>query len=259
MLPSEGCSRPQLVRALTALFFCLVILADTGCVEHALRKENRTPDYSELPRPLPPAREDGSVLRGRAASGSLLFLDQKARGVGDLVTVVVVERVSAQGSASTMTGKTSAIDATLSSDVGIANAVQGIFHWFFRLFGIAGLPTIAAGNQVNVLNSDTKTDFEGEGETEREGKFNAVVTCRIIAELEGNVFHLKGRRSLIVNHEKQILTVEGLVRRDDISVNNTVLSTALAEAQLGFDGFGVIDDKQRPSLMGRAIDWVYPF
>ena len=237
----------------------VVALAQTACVEHALRKENRTPDYSDLPRVEAQAPEDGSVLRGQSASGSLLFLDRKARGVGDLVTVIVMETMSAAGSAETRTGKSSGIDARASSDIGITDALQGAARWFFGIFGLTLPAPIATGQEVNILQSDTTTEFEGDGETIREGSISAVVTCRVIAELEGNVFHVKGRRSLIVNHEKQILTVEGLVRREDISINNTVPSTALAEAQLGFDGFGVIDDKQRPSLMGRLMDWAYPF
>lgn len=256
MLRSE---QDRLALFLCALMLSTLALAGTGCVEHALRKENRTPDYSELPRPAPRKPEDGSVLRGPSASGSLLFLDRKARGVGDLVTVIVMESMSAQGSANTTTDKTSKIDAKASSDIGWTQAMQGAARWFFGLLGVAAPGNIAAGNELNVLETETTTEFEGDGETTREGSISAVVTCRIIDELEGNVYHIRGKRSLIVNHEKQILTVEGLVRREDISINNTVSSTALAEAQLGFDGFGVLDDKQRPSVMGRVMDWVYPF
>ena len=77
--------------------------------------------------------------------------------------------------------------------------------------------------------------------------------------LPGNVFHIRGRRSLLVNHEEQFLTLEALVRQEDISINNTVSSVSLAEARLTVDGIGVIDDKQRPPLFARVIDWIYPF
>ncbi len=62
-----------------------------------------------------------------------------------------------------------------------------------------------------------------------------------------------------MNHEEQILTVEGLVRREDIGINNTVASAALAEAMFAFDGKGVVDDKQRPSVVARLMDWAFPF
>jgi flagellar L-ring protein precursor FlgH len=63
----------------------------------------------------------------------------------------------------------------------------------------------------------------------------------------------------LVNHELQLVTVEGLVRRQDIAIDNTVSSTQLADVRFTFDGVGVIDDKQRPPLVGRMLDWVLPF
>ncbi|MFQ5416755.1 MAG: flagellar basal body L-ring protein FlgH, partial [Myxococcota bacterium] len=89
-------------------------------------------------------------------------------------------------------------------------------------------------------------------------RFRAVVTCRVLNVLPGGVFHIRGRRSLLVNNEEQFLTVEGLVRKEDISINNTVASASLAEAQLGLDGFGVIGERQHPGWLARVLDWIYP-
>ena len=96
-------------------------------------------------------------------------------------------------------------------------------------------------------------------ETSRETRFRGTVTCQIIDVLPGGIFHVYGRREILVNHEIQLVTIEGLVRRHDIGLNNRVPSSQLANAKLTFDGIGVIDDKQRPSLLARAMDWLYPF
>ena len=93
----------------------------------------------------------------------------------------------------------------------------------------------------------------------RAGNFTSIVACRVVEVLPGGIFHIYGRREMIVNHELQLLTVEGLVRREDIGINNTVLSSALADARLTYDGIGVIDDKQRPPLLARWMDWLFPF
>jgi flagellar L-ring protein precursor FlgH len=71
--------------------------------------------------------------------------------------------------------------------------------------------------------------------------------------------HVRGRRYVVVNHEAQLISIEGLVRREDIGIDNKVASTALAEAQITYDGLGVLDDKQRPGLLARVLDWAYPF
>ena len=81
----------------------------------------------------------------------------------------------------------------------------------------------------------------------------------MLGVLPGGVFHIKGRRSLLVNREEQLLTLEALVRQDDIGIDNTVDSSVLAEARMRLDGIGVIDDKQGPGWMARVLDWVYPF
>lgn len=230
-----------------------------GCVEHAYMEKNRPGDYEAEPRPEPPPASAGAIWQGDTASGSFLFFDRKARAVGDLVTVFVVEDVSAYGAANTKLGGTSSLDAGVSSDVGITNLLQKAANWFLGIFGAASAPILPDGTNVNVLSSNTNNNFDGDGQTSREGTFNAIVTCRIEQDLSGGIFHIRGRRSIIVNHEKQVLTVEGLVRREDITINNTVLSTSLAEAKLAFDGMGVIDDKQRPSIVSRLMSWFYPF
>jgi flagellar L-ring protein precursor FlgH len=237
----------------------LLLLLSGGCVEHALIDDNRPGDYTAMPEPELEAPEPGSIWRGNTASGSFLFFDRKARGVGDLITVLIVEDFRASGSAETKLGRSSSIDASLSSDIGITDVFQRAAHWFFGLFGDDPGPILPAGADVNALRAQVGNDFDGDGETTREGSFQGIVTCRVLQALPRGVFHIRGRRSIIVNHEEQVLTVEGLVRREDIGINNTVLSSALAEAKLAFDGLGVIDDKQRPSVVARMMDWFFPF
>ena len=243
---------------LAVLALCAGLLA-TGCVENALFEKNRPGDYDAVPQDPPPEPEPGAIWRGDTASGSFLFFDRKARGPGDLLTVLIVEDFSAMGAAGTTLGRSSQITAAASSDIGFTDLLQGAAHWFFGLFGADPGADLPAGTNVNALTSNLQNDFDGDGRTTREGSFTGVVTCRIVKVLPRGVFHVLGRRSIIVNHEEQVLTVEGLVRREDIGINNTVLSSNLAEARLAFDGRGVIDDKQRPGFVARMFDWLSPF
>jgi flagellar L-ring protein precursor FlgH len=116
----------------------------------------------------------------------------------------------------------------------------------------------ANGAAVDVLTASKSSDFDGDGTTSRSGTFQGKMACRVIAVLPGGVLHIRGRRHVVVNHDAQYITLEGLVRVEDISVNNTVPSVALAEARLTYDGLGVLDDKQRPGLLARVLDWLYP-
>lgn len=255
-------ARASNARGRLVLCGALVILAAnlTGCVEHSLKEAIRRtdPTLAEIPEPQPPT--DGSIWRGVTQSGSFLSYDRKARGVGDLVTVVVFEDLRAEGSANTKTENESTLGASLSSDIGFTDLLRKGARLFFSLFGIddaGGNP--AAGASVNVINTTRTNDFEGDGETNRESRFTGTVTCQIVDMKPGGVLEIYGRREILVNHELQLVTVAGLVRRQDIGLDNRIQSSQIANAKLTFDGIGVLDDKQRPPLIARLFDWVYPF
>ncbi|NNL85029.1 MAG: flagellar basal body L-ring protein FlgH [Myxococcales bacterium] len=230
-----------------------------GCVERAIPEMIRGHDYAPLPEPAEPLPEEGAIWRGKTASGSFLFYDSKAHGVGDLVTVLVIENVSAEGSAATSLSKASNMGGALSSDIGLTGIVEKGAEVLLDVLGLDSGNESVPGAEINPVSSSSTNDYDGDGTTSREGSFQAIVTCRVVAELPGDVFHVRGKRTIVVNHELQVLTVEGLVRKEDIGINNTVPSTALAEAQLVYDGVGVIDDKQRPPVMSRVMQWIYPF
>ena len=238
----------------------IAVVGSAGCVEISLREAGEDFDYTPPPPPVAAApRTEGAIWGGQSASGSFLFFDQKARGVGDLVTVRVVENVKAEETGKTELDKTSTLGAALTSDVGLQQLVQKPLELALKLVGI-GSPgvNVPSGTELNVLESANNDTFAGEGTTSREGSFDAIVTCRVVAVLPGPVFHIRGRRAVVVNHERRYLTVEGLVRQLDIGIDNAVASTALAEARITLDGLGVIDDKQRPGWLARAFAWLYP-
>ncbi len=247
------------LRRLLAVAVSLGAICATGCVEHALVETLRPTEYPIPVETPPPAPSDGAIWRGGSASGSFLYYDRKARGVGDLVTVVLLESLSAEGSANTELEKGSSFSADLTSDIGFTDLLQDGADLLFGALGVDGGGDAEAGQTVNVVQSNQNSGFTGDGETNRSSTFSGVVTCRVVGVLPGDVYHVYGKRQLLVNHELQLVTVEGLVRRKDINIDNTVASTQLADVKLTFDGIGVIDDKQRPSLLARLLDWVYPF
>ena len=240
---------------------CVALSAfGTGCIEHALMETAHPTRYAPPPPTEPRPATDGAIWPGGTQSGSFLSYDRKARGVGDLVTVVIVEDLSAQGSANTTLDGSGSYSIDLTSDIGFTDALQQGAANLFEAFGVDGVGGSApAGTTVNVVNSNRSSEFNGDGETNRESSFRGIVTCQVIEELPGGVYRIWGRREILVNHELQLVTVKGLVRRKDIGLDNKVASTEIADARLTFDGVGVIDDKQRPSPLSRLLDWVYPF
>ncbi|MFK7898688.1 MAG: flagellar basal body L-ring protein FlgH [Myxococcota bacterium] len=246
---------------LSRLLFGLSLLVLTsGCVETSWREGREPMDYEPVSAAPPPPPSAGSVWNGGTSGGSFLFFDEKAAAVGDLVTVVIVEQTSAEGDASTETDSQRTTSASLSSQVGLQTLVTTPFKGLMKVFGFDGSgPDGNDGSEINVLQSGMNSDFAGEGRTSRSGTFTGVITCRVVGLLPNGILHIRGRRSVVVNHEAQYIALEGLVRREDLSIENQVMSNAIAEMRLAYDGMGVIDDKQRPGWMSRVIDWIYPF
>ncbi len=236
------------------------LLTELGCVEHSLREGREPMNYDAIELPPPRTPSDGSIWLGGTQSGSFLFFDEKASRIGDLVTVVIIEQTRAEGDAKTETEGSRTLDVSLSSQVGFQKLITSPVRGLLRILGLDNPgTTVPEGTEVNVAKTAFQNDFTGEGTTSRSGRFTGVITCRVIGVLSNGILHIRGRRSVVVNHEAQYISLEGLVRREDLTIENQVLSNSVAEMRLAYDGLGVLDDKQRPGWMARLIDWVYPF
>jgi flagellar L-ring protein precursor FlgH len=182
-----------------------------------------------------PAPSEGSLWPSNVSFS--LFADLKARNIGDIVTINIVESASASKNATTSTARNSDIEASWS---GVLSKLSG--DW---------------------LGSDQKaafaTSFDGKGETTRKSSLNAYITAQVVQVLPNGNLAIQGSRQVQVNNENQFINIQGVVRSEDISSNNIVLSTFIADAKIELSGRGVISDKQRVGWLTRILDWVWPF
>ncbi len=209
------------------LFFSLFTvhcsLFFTGCAERVTRP------LPEISAPKV-SYEEGS-LWPKEESKLLLFRDTKASKVGDIVTVLIAESSKASKASETKTSRAS--DNTLGFKAG------------------TGIPTdfqVKGGNK-----------FEGIGTTTRAGNLNATVTAVVVEVLPNGNLKIDGVKDIRVNDETQYMTVSGIVRPEDISRNNSVISTDIADAKILYKGEGSLDDEQRPGWLGKAFKWIWPF
>lgn len=245
-------------RACRAIAIAFAVLTGPGCVENALREAHRPFDYAPVSPPPKPGPTDGAIWPGSFASGSFLSFDRKARNVGDLLTVRIVEQAKARSEAATDLESAGNLSALLRSDVGLQDLIAKPVGQLLGRLVKADRRGVDAGEELRIAEGSSQNDFDGSGTTERSGRFEAILTARVIAVLPGEVLHIRGRRAITVNHELQYMTLEALVRRADISIENVVPSSVLAEARITLDGIGVIDDKQRPGWLLRTMSWLSP-
>lgn len=242
-------------RLLKLMPILIVLSAVCGCgTIPQLRSDKNPKGMREMPpqEVWLPTREvslDGSLWR---AGHKGLFRDLRAREVGDLVTVNIAESSKASKKANTKTSRESSIDGGISNALGWEGKIK-------ELTSLGNKNVKAAHNNTSLFKASIDNEFEGKGETNRDESMSASITARVTSvSPEGNLF-IMGTREVRVNNETQFITLTGVIRPEDISPDNTVLSSYIADARIAYSGSGSVSDKQRPGWLLRLVDYVWPF
>jgi flagellar L-ring protein precursor FlgH len=194
----------------------------------------------------PPKPEEGSLWSEMSEVG--LFQDMKARRVGDIITVRIVEDPEAELNANTKTSRSSSIDAAKLKFLGYMKALAE------KNSRLAQDP----GSDDLILAS-LGTKFDGKGSSDRDGHVKAYITAVVEKVLFNGNLYISGQREIRVNHETQYITLSGVVRPKDITSSNEVSSAYVADARITYSGSGPVADKQKPGWLGRVLDHVWPF
>lgn len=180
-------------------------------------------------------------------SHGTVFLDYKARQIGDLITVRIEEKANANNSNSTDTQRSTSYNMEVENMFGLPNNM-GIDN--FLGSGRPFDPTLAL---------TAGSSFAGSGTKGRSDRVNATIAARVVEVLPSGNMIIEGQREIVVDDEKQTITIRGIVRQKDVDAANTVSSTAIADAQIRYYGDGVISDANRKGWLARFFDWISPF
>jgi flagellar L-ring protein FlgH len=188
---------------------------------------------------LAAATNPGSLL---AFSGPILLgdlaTDVRARGVDDMVTIIVNESASAVSTGATKTSRASSATSSVTQLAGV-------------------LP--AAGKLANLANLNSSTSLNGAGTTSRQTTLTTTVAARVTNVLPNGYLVIEGSRTVLVNSENQIVTIRGVVRPVDLT-GNQVASAQVAQMELKINGRGVVNDSiRRPNFLYRILLGLLPF
>ncbi len=184
-----------------------------------------------------------------ASEQDTLFSDSRARRVGDIVVVKLVENTKAQNKAETTANKQGANDYQVGALMGRTS------HGFIPFLNIG--PTNTVGTPA--LSTSSTSDLSGTGKTKRENYVTTSLAARVIRVMPGGLLQIEGAREIRVNEETEYMVVRGMVRAKDVSADNSVLSTQIADASIEYYGRGVLADKQKPGWFTRLMDNIWPF
>jgi flagellar L-ring protein precursor FlgH len=242
--------------------FTIIAVLLAGLAGCAATKKTLPPVAEKVPlehrmqikaQPLPPAEFKGSLYRVGSTFDDL-FMDTKARRVGDIVTVKISESSKATNSADTKAGRTSSLEAGI-------DTLFGTEDWY-RDEVLDNIPSKLPkpdpfGNPS--VKGSMSSDFDGSGSTSRSGDLSAFITCRVTQVLRNGNLYIVGSREVLVNHETQMIILSGVIRPRDINDDNVILSTFVSDAKIAYSGSGIVNDRQRPGWLANLLNSVWPF
>lgn len=180
--------------------------------------------------PAMPSASAASLWSSDPGANINMYSDRKAHTVGDIITVIINESSSAN-----RVGKA---DNTKSSQTNVG-AGAGMFKM---------LENSSAGNSDN---------FQAKGSISNSNNVNGKLTAQVVeVQPNGNLI-IYGTQSIKQNGEEQKIIVSGIVRAEDITINNTILSSLLANAQIRIEGSGAISNKQRQGTLSQLFNFLF--
>jgi flagellar L-ring protein FlgH len=202
-------------------------------------------DYKPVRMPMPEPVAVSHAPNSLWQQGSRSFFkDQRARQVGDLVTVKVNFKDSADIANETKRARSNA------ETMGVPN-----------LFGLEGkTQTIIQGaDQNKLVGANSTSASDGSGSVKRAETLATNVAAVVTQILPNGNMVIEGKQEVRVNFEIRELIVAGIIRPEDIEADNTIESMKIAEARIAYGGRGQITDVQQPRYGQQVMDIVLPF
>jgi len=207
-----------MIRHLALFTLCSSLLA--GCVS-----KPEKPDHPEYAPVVPQALTQPQAVTGsifNPATSMNLYSDGRAHRIGDILTIVLSEQTQSSKSAKTELDKSSEINLQAPT--------------------ILGKQAKVLGNPLSFSLPESTSEFEGEGSSDMSNSLSGNITVTVHDMLPNGTLVVRGEKWLTLNQGDEFIRISGLVRPQDISTDNTVQSTKLADARIAYSGTGSVSD-----------------
>jgi flagellar L-ring protein precursor FlgH len=216
-----------------------------ACVPDNVKPDD--PEYAPvLPTPkviAPP--QNGSLYQ--EYQGLSLFGNTNNHRVGDIITVMLDERTVSQKSSGVAIDKESDIDLRENGN-----------NTFFGRDTDKDLPVV--GNASVPLNSSQSREFSGDASADQSNSLEGNISVTITEILSNGNFIVKGEKWLTLNRGDEYIRISGMVRKEDVTLGNTISSTKLANARISYSGTGDLANSQKMGWLGKFFNSIlWPF
>ena len=215
------------------------ILWLSGCA--SLQEPQANDPYFAPLQPETPSRpllQNGSLFAQNHSNS--LYSDNKARHEGDIITVVLRESTQASKKAKTEMQKDSSTS-------------------FEPMVGLGGRNVSVAGNVLQ-FGADSTSDYKGDSKADQSNSLVGNISVNVLQVLNNGNLVIRGEKWLTLNTGKEYIRLTGVIRSQDVDVNNTVESTKIANARIEYSGTGSAHNGQSPGWLSRFFNGpLWPF
>jgi flagellar L-ring protein FlgH len=227
------------MKSLSIIIGALAILLMQGCASTRIEVQ---PDPLYSPVDLKAERfqpvNNGSIYQqGRSVR---LFEDSKAFRIGDLLSVTLSESTNASKSAETKTAKDDSVSLGAGTLLGVTPSYKG----------------------KSVLNNALGAEraFTGSGDSAQSNSLRGEITVMVVDIYPNGNLLVRGEKILGLNQGSEYIRLTGIVRPQDVSSSNIVLSGKLANSRIYYGGGGVVAESNTKGWLSRFFDSpVFPF
>ena len=210
-------------------FACMMIMMGlAGCASaggnHSAKKE-----FPPMPALVfaPSIAPTPGAIYSESPGGLGLFMDQKAHQPGDLLTIQLFENTKATTKAETSTSKDSSANTEAAA--------------------LAGAPLTLSGRNVLALDATGTQSFSGNGASSQSNSLAGSITVTVVQRLPNGNLVVQGEKHLLLNQSNELVQIQGIVRTADISPDNTIPSSRIANVRIKYGGRGPV---ARSNVMG---------
>ena len=177
-----------------------------------------------------------------------LFSDHKAMNVNDIVRVIISETASSSsvGKKSLSETDTTALGAGAFTYGGTSDKLKSVAQKLNNVSNIG-------------FNSGSSSAYDGSGTAVKDASFTTTIWARVVKVLENGNYFITGNREILVDKQKQIIQISGVIRPYDIDQNNKIDSDKMSDARILYKTQGDIDNATEQSWGSKIIKAIWPF
>ncbi|MCH8685100.1 flagellar basal body L-ring protein FlgH [Pedomonas mirosovicensis] len=188
--------------------------------------------------------EEAGTSLWRAGSRAF-FRDPRASQVGDILTVQIDISDQAQVNNTTSRSRSNSEAAGLPGFLGLESKLNKV------------LPN--AVDPSSLVDASSNSSSSGTGQVNRKENINLTIAAIVTGVLPNGNLVIQGKQEVRVNYEVRELVIAGIVRPEDISRDNTINHSQIAEARISYGGRGQLTDVQQARYGQQLYDALFPF